>query len=101
MSFVQNSGSVASECFLIILMLQNPLPFSANLDFLKRKESQVGISGDCGGYRTTVMLLLDRNSCKDKVLLTGEVLWWRNQSPVCHFSHFHCTLSGRHHRISA
>jgi hypothetical protein len=38
MSSVQNYGSVASDCFGIILMLQNSLPFSANFDFLKRKE---------------------------------------------------------------
>jgi len=71
------------------------------LDFLKRKESKGAISGDYGGYRATVMLLLDTNSCKDKVLRAGAMLWWRNPSLACHFLHcFHCTLSGRHHRIS-
>jgi len=46
-----------------------------------------------------VMLLLDTNSCKDKALPAGAMLWWRNPSPVCHFLHcFHCTLSGRHHK---
>jgi hypothetical protein len=91
-----------SFCSWIMLVLQNLLPFRDNLDIQKRKALHGARSGEYGGYRITVMTLLDRSSYKGKVLWTRAVLWQRNQSPMCHFSdHFHCTLSGRHHRMSA
>ena len=48
----------------------------------------------------SVNALLDRNYIKPQ--WAKAMLWWRNQSPVHHFSgYFHQTSSHRHHQMSA
>jgi hypothetical protein len=47
------------------------------------------------------MALLDIN-CIRQTTMSRAMLWWRNQSPVHHFSgYFHHTSSHRHHQMSA
>jgi hypothetical protein len=79
MSFVCNSKIVDCSCSYIMLMSWN-LPFSANLNFRKRKKVTW-----CQIWQ-----------------LEGAVLWCRNQSPVCQFpGHFHFTSSHGCHRRNA
>jgi len=49
----------------------------------------------------SVMALLDRNYIKQPQW-AAAMLWWRNQSPVHHFSgYFHHISSHRHYKMSA
>jgi hypothetical protein len=63
---------VACDCFLIVMMLSSPLPFSANLSYGERKKLQGARSGEYVGCEMTVVPSLARNSGTSD---WNELLW--------------------------